>query len=100
MLAANGCELVTEWWKNKEAHASNVALLSKQIAQADVYVLDMRSPDFGTHHFAGSYLGAGIALAAGKRVVVVVPEEQKGYTSLLPAVTSDEDLLRAVAVSE
>jgi hypothetical protein len=100
MLVDSGCRLVTEWWKNTEEHASNVALLSRQIAEADVYVLDMRSPDFGTHHFAGSYLGAGIALAAGKRVVVVVPDEQKGYTSLLPAVTSDDELLRAVLPSE
>lgn len=62
----------------------NNELLTRQIDACDVYLIDQRSPRFGTHPFAGSILGAGMAAHANKTVINLLPENaEKPYTSLL-----------------
>jgi hypothetical protein len=82
-------EIVGQWWdREHDSDRQHNATLEGQLQLAehyDIFVLCMLASEKGGeqhhHHYAGSHLGAGIALHAGKRVFVlgnVAP-----YTALL-----------------
>lgn len=93
-------EIVGQWWdRDDNLEQQHNATLEGQLELADrydVFVLCMSAID-GAHHFAGSHLGAGMALHAGKTVIVF--GDTKPYTSLLMPMwcTSIEALLDRLA---
>ena len=64
-----------------------------EIKSCDLFVFDMRTPRIDKHKFGGSHIGAGIALALGLEVKVILSADtKKPFTSLLaPFVTKNED---------
>jgi peptidoglycan/xylan/chitin deacetylase (PgdA/CDA1 family) len=97
-LERRGFVFTADWWNHKKTYRMNKELLTRQIDACDVYLIDQRSPNFGKHPFAGSILGAGMAMHAGKTVINLLPEDaEKPYTSLLAPYSTksfEEVLLR------
>lgn len=101
-LEAAGYELVSKWWDTREAHSGKTKLQQEEVAECSWFILDMRSPRYGTHPFAGSIKGLGHAEILNKHISVIVPEMQSPetpdarrlYTSLIKqyATTNEDDL--------
>ena len=77
-----GYTITQQWWGDRSTN-TDLQDVWTAIGHSHVFVLDMRAPDFGKHHYGGSHIGVGMALACGKRVIVVLPEGAKPYTSLI-----------------
>ena len=84
-----------KWWEDRATHKENVELLIEEIQSCDWFVFDMRTDRFDKHKFGGSHVGAGIALAFGKVIKVIMPESATApFTAILaPYITKDEDSL-------
>jgi hypothetical protein len=84
-----------KWWEDRVSHKENVDLMCQEIKDCDLFIFDMRTERFDKHKFGGSHVGCGIALAYGKIIKVIIPENiTKPLTPLLtPYIISNEDTL-------
>ena len=88
----HGVQVIGKWWEQRSTFKANRSKLARMIAECDLYVVDVRSPNYATHKFTGSTLGAGMALAMGKQVRVLLHPDGK-LSSLLADCTTNEDCL-------
>ena len=89
-----GYTLTSKWW-DPEVPKQDFPTLCVAIDKCDVYILDMRSPEFDEHAFGGSILGVGLAFNARKQIRILLPPgAAKPKTSLLNGfvVTSEDKL--------
>jgi hypothetical protein len=101
---AAGCKIVHKWWEEDErAKTNSLDELSDHLDNADWFILDMRSPRFGEHYFAGSHIGLGMAHEQNAHIMVISPSEEetrrclalkeggRTYTSLLTNLVVDNE---------
>ena len=82
MCDKEGFHIIDRWWLHKDMGTTCMDA-EKCVELCDVVVLDMRTCDFATHHYAGSHVVIGMAIAMGKPVIVILPQGAKPYTSLV-----------------
>ena len=96
-LENNGHTVIDKWWIK---HDSPLGNLLDKVNLCEAFVFDMRTERFGKHPLGGSHVGAGMAIALGKKIVVLSNQTmgdkpRKLYTSVLKDfhVETQEDVL-------
>lgn len=87
-LESSGYQIPHKWWERKDKFYANPEHFRAAIEECDVYIMELvNAPSYGC------YMGAGVALASGKKIFVVcgdMMETSRPRTALLLPFTISE----------